>query len=265
MIVPDYLLSQIAAAEADSCWRVRRSTPMKTLKKSVAGCQYPFTVLNKLLDVNSAKILEIGSGNGFSLCHGLLKGLDITGIEPGAQGFGGRYQRAKELLKINGVDEKRLINASAEVLPFEDDTFDAVFSVAVLEHVSDVDKAMSESLRVLKPNGVLWANSINYSSFYEGHYNLPWILNMSKEQAKQYVKLFGRDPDFIDGLNFLTPKMFRKYNSKIYLYGYGLLNYVFLACNYLHDIPILRYPAYWCTKILECLGLAIIFDVVIRR
>jgi SAM-dependent methyltransferase len=237
---------------------------MKTLRKSVAGCKYPIEVLNKLLDgrLNLVKILEIGSGNGFSLCYGLLKGLDITGIEPGAQGFNGRYLRAKELLKINGVDEKRLINATAEELPFEDNTFDAVFSVAVLEHVSDVEKAMSESLRVLKPSGILWANCPNYSSFYEGHYNLPWIPNMSKENAKKYVKLFGRDPDFIDGLNFLTPKMFK---GKIYLYGYGLSNYVFVICNYLRDIPILKYPAYWCTKILEGLGMAIIFDVVIKK
>jgi SAM-dependent methyltransferase len=235
---------------------------MKTLRKSVAGCQYPFTVLNKLLDVKTAKILEIGSGNGFSLCHGLLQGLDITGIEPGAQGFDGRYLRAVELLKINGVDEKRLINANAEVLPFEDNTFDAVFSVAVLEHVNDVKKAMSESLRVLKPNGVLWANVPNYSSFYEGHYNLPWIPNMSKENAKRYVGLFGRDPDFIDGLNFLNPKMFK---GTIYLYGYGLLNYVFVACNRLMEVPVLKYPAKLCVKVLEWLGMAIIFDVVVRK
>jgi len=237
---------------------------MQILKKSIAGCEYPVKMLEKLLSdkLRTAKILEIGSGNGFSLCFALLKGLDITGIEPGEREFNGRYYRARELLRINNVDEKRLINAYAEDLPFEDNTFDAVFSVAVLEHVSDVEKTMSESLRVLKKGGILWANVPNYSSFYEGHYNLPWIPNISKENAKKYVKLFGRDPEFIDGLNFLTPKMFK---GNIYLYGYGLLNYVFVACNRLLNVRVLKYPAKLCTKILEGLGMAIIFDVVIRK
>ena len=264
MIVPEYLIYQIAAAESDSCWRVRRCNPIKIIRKSVAGCGYPVAMLEKLLGskLKTAKILEIGSGNGFSLCHALLQGLDITGIEPGAQGFNGRYLRAADLLRINGMDETRLINASAESLPFGDNTFDAVFSVAVLEHVADVKKTMSESLRVLKPNGVLWANVPNYGSFYEGHYNLPWIPGMSKSAAKKYVSLFGRDPDFIDGLNFLTPAMFK---GKIYLYGYGLLNYVFVVCNLLMEVPVLKYPAKLCVKILEALGMAIIFDVVIRK
>ena len=43
--------------------------------------------------------------------------------------------------------------ASSENLPFPDQTFDYVYSQAVLEHVVSVEKTMMESVRVLKPGG----------------------------------------------------------------------------------------------------------------
>ena len=44
-----------------------------------------------------------------------------------------------------------------EKLPFIDDTFDAVISVAVLEHVRDPFRCAREIARVLKPGGELYA------------------------------------------------------------------------------------------------------------
>jgi SAM-dependent methyltransferase len=43
-----------------------------------------------------------------------------------------------------------------EVLPFADDSFDAVFSFAVLEHVKDPRACAVEIARVLKPGGLLY-------------------------------------------------------------------------------------------------------------
>ncbi len=47
------------------------------------------------------------------------------------------------------------ILAVGEYLPFKDDTFDAVLSVAVLEHVRDPFRCAEEITRVLKPGGDL--------------------------------------------------------------------------------------------------------------
>jgi SAM-dependent methyltransferase len=50
---------------------------------------------------------------------------------------------------------KPLYQASATALPFDDGTFDAIWSYAVLEHVPDPETALSEMRRVLRGDGLL--------------------------------------------------------------------------------------------------------------
>ena len=303
VVVPDRLLHRMANAEADFFWRVGRRDSIEIIKKSALGCRYPLTMLEKLLGkekVKTLKILEIGSGYGFSLCYMLKLGLDIVGIEPGAStGFDGRYTRAVELLEANLIPDARtkLLDASAENLPFDDNTFDAVISVAVLEHVRDLDMSMREAIRVLKLGGLLWANVPNYNSTYEGHYDIFWIPRITKGVAKRYVKLFRRDPSFVDELNFTTPKMFKKYlnseetHGRLYLCGRCWVNVIFfgynccLCSNLLSGLTesvgvlgkvvsllqhssirrTLKIPLRVCTKVLEVLGLAAVFDLVLYK
>lgn len=53
-------------------------------------------------------------------------------------------------------------------LPFEDESFDEVYSRSVLEHIKNVGVFTSEMLRVLKPKGKLWlrTDNANYLAFY---------------------------------------------------------------------------------------------------
>jgi SAM-dependent methyltransferase len=48
----------------------------------------------------------------------------------------------------------RPINATPYRIPFDDESFDMVFSITVFEHVMDYDSALAEIRRVLKPNGI---------------------------------------------------------------------------------------------------------------
>jgi SAM-dependent methyltransferase len=58
--------------------------------------------------------------------------------------------------------------ADAERIPYDDDTFDLVVGHAVLHHIPDVEKAMREVLRVLKPGGkfVFAGDPTNIGNFY---------------------------------------------------------------------------------------------------
>jgi hypothetical protein len=121
---------------------------------------------------------------------------------------------------------------------------------------------------------------------------------MGKRIAKIYVQeFFGRNPDFIDGLNFTNPSMFGKYldsrytYGKLHLHGRGWTALVFEGYNYCLDgkpVPedgrfselrrkavallnssiaryFLRVPLYALAKLLELFGQATMFDVVLRK
>lgn len=96
------------------------------------------------------KVLEIGCGTGFFTLNLMLAGVIgeawVTDISPGMVGVAER--NAAELgLSVTGKV------CDAETLPFEDATFDLVVGHAVLHHIPDVELALREVLRVLKPGG----------------------------------------------------------------------------------------------------------------
>jgi hypothetical protein len=65
---------------------------------------------------------------------------------------------------------------------------------------------ISEAYRLVKPNGKFFFSTVNYFSFYEGHYRIPWIPGQNKNFASAWIKLFGRNPKFLDEINFITLK-----------------------------------------------------------
>ncbi len=62
---------------------------------------------------------------------------------------------AQERAEKRGIARYAAQVGDAEALPFEDNRFDVVTCQTVLIHVGDLDAALSEMLRVLKPGGVL--------------------------------------------------------------------------------------------------------------
>lgn len=49
----------------------------------------------------------------------------------------------------------RLIEGNALNLPFEDNSFDLVYTITVFQEIPNKNKALEEMKRVLKPNGIL--------------------------------------------------------------------------------------------------------------
>jgi SAM-dependent methyltransferase len=239
VFLPEALVDEIIAEESETCEVVGKGDPATQIRATLAGHTGLYSLVEPFLSQRRLRILEIGSGNGVQLCYLLKRGLDAVGVEPGEPPFGGRYGRALRLLEANGVHDARarILPAAAEDLPFPKDSFDVVVSAAVIEHVRNVEAAVRESVRVLKPGGVVVLSMPNYDSFYEGHYRIPWVpyLLRRKRAARWYIRAVWRRPEaFLDELNFTTPSWLVKVarsipeveRTEIYHTSFGILGYI---------------------------------------
>jgi SAM-dependent methyltransferase len=64
-------------------------------------------------------------------------------------------QRLATTADALGLEDVSTVVTEAEVLPFEDESFDLVFGHAVLHHIPDLDEAFAEFRRVLRPGGMI--------------------------------------------------------------------------------------------------------------
>ena len=94
--------------------------------------------------------LELGCGTGFFLLNlklgGVLDDGHVTDLSPGMV----------DVAKRNGTHlgfELEGCVADAETLPYPDESFDLVIGHAVLHHIPDLEQALREVMRVLKPGG----------------------------------------------------------------------------------------------------------------
>ncbi|UKO97243.1 class I SAM-dependent methyltransferase [Nostoc sp. UHCC 0870] len=97
------------------------------------------------------KILEVGGGQS-GLTSLLYPQAKITNID-----FNPEYANAP----CNQQEQVSFVCGDATNLPFADESFDAVTMFDLLEHVPDDQKAVSEALRVLRPNGFLLISTPN--------------------------------------------------------------------------------------------------------
>jgi len=96
------------------------------------------------------RVLEIGGGTGFNLPHYPAHIEEVVVTEPQP----GMLARARRRAAATGL-RVTVLEAAAESLPFEDSSFDTVVSTLVLCSVDDVDRALAEIHRVLRPGGQL--------------------------------------------------------------------------------------------------------------
>jgi ubiquinone/menaquinone biosynthesis C-methylase UbiE len=107
-------------------------------------------VRRELLADASGRVIEIGSGTGVNLQHYPRTIGELVCTEP-------EEPMARRLRSKAAETELpvRIVEAGAEELPFEDDTFDTAVATLVLCTVRDPAAALTELARVLKPGGRL--------------------------------------------------------------------------------------------------------------
>lgn len=127
-----------------------------TKEKHILGCL-------DAIDFNGKRVLEIGLGQGADAEQiirrgGLWSGLDLTQEA---------VDRTGMRLRLRSLPFETIKRGSALKIPFDDDSFDIVFSHGVLHHIPEIRIAQKEIVRVLKPDGelivMLYAKwSLNY-------------------------------------------------------------------------------------------------------
>jgi ubiquinone/menaquinone biosynthesis C-methylase UbiE len=96
------------------------------------------------------QILEIGCGSGVDTAEFARHGAIVTSTDLTEKSV----ELTRDLLKEIGLSAK-VIQADATKLPFEDESFDCVYSYGVLHHIPEMETALAEIHRVLKPGGKL--------------------------------------------------------------------------------------------------------------
>jgi len=117
----------------------------------------------KHLPARTMDILEIGSDMGGEVAVELARrtGARITGINPSAE-----FPEST----IPGNANVKFMRADGRSLPFPDNSFNAVVSVATLEHVNGIDLFLKEVTRVLKPKGLFFTEFGPIWSSAHGHH-----------------------------------------------------------------------------------------------
>jgi len=94
------------------------------------------------------RLLEIGVGLGTDFIRFVRAGAIATGVDLTEHAV----ELVRRRLTLEGLTAE-VRTADAENLPFEDGSFDRVYSWGVLHHTPDTGRSISEAIRILRPGG----------------------------------------------------------------------------------------------------------------
>jgi ubiquinone/menaquinone biosynthesis C-methylase UbiE len=106
------------------------------------------------------KSLEVGCGSGgVSLYLHNAYHYDVTLVDLSDEAL--TFARRNFELNARRPDWRATFEkADANQLPYEDESFDVVMSFGLLEHFTDIERPVSEQLRVLRKGGLFWADVV---------------------------------------------------------------------------------------------------------
>jgi|SaaInlV_100m_DNA_6_1039743.scaffolds.fasta_scaffold11585_2 ubiquinone/menaquinone biosynthesis C-methylase UbiE len=168
----------------------------------------PFSGLIDYESLKGKKVLEIGCGMGshsalISQYASELVSIDLT--ERAAKTTNKRFE-------VFGIDNAKAIQVDAEDMPFENDSFDFVWSWGVIHHSANTHVIVDQIHRVLKDGGkaslmVYNKNSTRYylHGLYQGIFKLKFL---------KYKTLYEVNMTFTDG--FIARHFTRKSGKELF-------------------------------------------------
>ncbi len=150
------------------------------------------------------RVLEVGAGMGTDHAQFARHGAIVTDVDLSA----GHLALAKENLALRGL-QGNFVHHDAEILPFDDDSFDVVYSNGVIHHTPNTQQVVDEIYRVLKPGGKAivmvyaekslhyWRNLVGWIGLVQGKiYNqsmgqiMSESVEISENDARPLVKVY---------------------------------------------------------------------------
>jgi ubiquinone/menaquinone biosynthesis C-methylase UbiE len=104
----------------------------------------------ELLAGTAGMVIEVGAGNGLNFGHYPRSVSSVLAVEPEPH-LRGIAERSAAAARV----PIKVVDGSAEQLPAEDGSFDAVIATLMLCSVPDPQAALAEMRRVLRPGGEL--------------------------------------------------------------------------------------------------------------
>lgn len=138
------------------------------------------------------KILEVGSGRGY------LQDVvaDYTGLDLSPS--------------VAPLYHKKFVVGSATQMPFADNSFDAVWTVWVLEHIPEPEKTLREIRRVLKPGGKLYLRvAWGCQSWYADGFDVRPYQDFNWKGKLVKASLLLRDQPYVQGTYMLPIRVIR--------------------------------------------------------
>jgi SAM-dependent methyltransferase len=124
-----------------------------------------YAMLARRYGKRDGRLLEIGSGMGHL----------VGQLEDSFKTYGMDLNHWAVAQSKAVVDKSALQTASAEELPFVDNTFDVVIIKHIVEHLPNPEKAIAEIGRVTAPGGVLILSTPNLDSLLKPWKGERWI------------------------------------------------------------------------------------------
>ncbi|MFE3455984.1 class I SAM-dependent methyltransferase [Nocardiopsis aegyptia] len=127
----------------------------------------PERLAQKLALRGDEDLLDLGCGNGFIIEHlnphmpsGSFVGLDIA---PGI------LQSARERLDGTNIRCEWVEGSADDLSQFDDSSFDRAIALYMMHYVDDIDRAVAETARVLRPGGLFILGTDHPHSLREMH------------------------------------------------------------------------------------------------
>jgi len=143
------------------------------------------------------RVLEVGCAAGFASCMVAREyGCDVTGIDISEVLVSKANERAQKL----GLSNAHFEVADAAKLPFEANSFDAVYGVAIVALLPDKEQILQELMRVVKPGGLVGTldlfvkKGVDQKVLDEFRYTMSTLLgvNVSILDIDQWKEIFER-------------------------------------------------------------------------